>query len=65
MKISLELFVFLFLFNRQLEMKTLEASGLVHGGHPCIHLFLQQLLRTYRYNINVLSFVRILVTVNP
>jgi len=40
-------------------MKTLEASGLVHGGHPCIHLSLQQSLKTYRYNvINVLSFVR-------
>lgn len=52
----MELFFFL---NRQLEMKTLEASGLVHGGHPCIHLSLQQSLKTYRYNvINVLSFAR-------
>ena len=45
-------------------MKTLEASGLVHGGHPCIHLSLQQSLKTYRYNlINLLSIVRTPVTV--
>ena len=30
-------------------MKILEVSGLVPGGHPCIHLSLQLLLRTYRY----------------
>ena len=47
-------------------MKTLQASGLVHGGHPCIHLSLQQLLKTCRYNIiYVLSFVRTPFTVNP
>ena len=32
-------------------MKTMEASGLVHGGHPCIHPSLQQSLKTYRYSI--------------
>ena len=38
-------------FNRQLGMKTMEASGLARGGHPCIRHSLQQLLKTYRYNI--------------
>ena len=38
-------------------MRTVEASGLVHGGHPCTHLSQQLLLRTYRYYFQLAALI--------
>ena len=38
-------------------MRTVEASGLVHGGHPCTHLSQQLLLRTYRYHFQLAALI--------
>ena len=38
-------------------MRTVEASGLVHGGHPYTHLSQQLLLRTYRYHFQLAALI--------
>ena len=44
-------------WHRLAEMRTVEASGLVHGGHPYTHLSQQLLLRTYRYHFQLPALI--------